>query len=96
MTRLWMLVVCFVGASAGPARALPPDTDVAYAGNASFTLGASTVRIDGQGLHAGSRVLAERVYAAPVADAAARYTGPPRSRSTRSPCAQRSSARRSR
>ena len=41
--------------------ALPPEVDVPYAGRATFDIGGITVRLEGQRLRAGGRVLAERL-----------------------------------
>ena len=52
------------------AAPLPPETDVPYSGSGIWRVGGREVRLEGQRLVAGTEILADRLYTAPVGDGA--------------------------
>jgi hypothetical protein len=57
--------------ASGSATALPAEVDLPFQGSGTWRVGEGTFRLQGRVLKRGDAILAERVYALPVADAQA-------------------------
>jgi hypothetical protein len=72
-TGMWRLLrkAALWAPLAGVAHALPPEVDLPFRGAASWSIGEVRFVLDGQVLRRGDTVVAEHVYASPVATARA-------------------------